>query len=548
LVATLKVMRRQWGTVLLLLGLGAFALLVALSGPGEIWRAARELPFWALFLLGGFELLGLSFWALSWYTLLWASGVKVRFRTSWAAALAGYSVSYITPVAYLGGEPVRGWIVVRRSGADPANVAGTLVWDRVIAGLVLSGFALFGASLALPFLSPKERVWALGGLVALGLATVLGALNFALGWHWLSRLVSFFGRRWPRIRNFSRKIQEMEAVMTGVFHSHWGAFFAAFLLQLLSFLCHYFRPFFYFGLAQGRWLSWQDMGVYFSLNAFLSLFLWLTPAGVGTAEAGRVGILGLLGISPPAALAFSLTYRLIELTLVGFGFAIMSWYGIEKRAYRGFGLFRGLAEVGNLLVYGLILRPRFLPSFFNLRFRKEDPWDYTKSPYEQRKHALMLAILPRKRDGDAPPYRHALDLGCAEGLFTRRLIEEGVAARATGVDFSSKALARARERTGELPLEYQEMDIGEKLPEGTYDLVFCSEVLYYLGYGRLKKLPEQLARRLEPGGHLVLVSAWPAARLFHRPFLKHPAFKMVAEHVEPHKTRPYAITCLERVQ
>jgi len=97
-------------------------------------------------------------------------------------------------------------------------------------------------------------------------------------------------------------------------------------------------------------------------------------------------------------------------------------------------------------------------------------------------------------------------------------------------------------------LEYQEMDIGEKLPEGTYDLVFCSEVLYYLGYGRLKKLPEQLAQRLEPGGHLVLVSAWPAARLFHRPFLKHPAFKMVAEHVEPHKTRPYAITCLERVQ
>ena len=541
-------MRRSWRAVLWILGLGAFSLLVALSGPREIWQAARALPFWALFFFCGLELLGLSFWALSWYVLLWATGVKVPFRTGWAATLAGYAVSYITPVGYLGGEPLRGWIVVRRSGADPTDVAGTLVWDRVIAGFVLLGFTLSGAGLALPFLPPDRRLWVLGGLVALGLATLLGALNFALGWHWLSRLVAFFGRRWARVRHFSQKIREMEATMTRVFHNHWGSLFAAFLLQLLSFLCHYFRPFFYFGLAQGRWLSWRDMGVYFSLNAFLSLFLWVTPAGVGTAEAGRVGILGLLGISPPAALAFSLTYRLIELIFVGLGFAIMSWYRIEKRASRGFGLFRGLAEVGNLLVYGLILRPCLLPSFFNRRFRKEDPWGCSKSPYEQRKHALMLAILPRKKDGNVPPYRHALDLGCAEGLFTRRLVEEGVAARATGVDFSSRALARARERSEGLPLEYLEMDIGEELPDGTYDLVFCSEVLYYLGYGRLKRLPERLAKRLEPSGHLVLVSAWPAARLFHRPFLKHPAFKMVAEHVEPHKTRPYAITCLERVR
>lgn len=92
------------------------------------------------------------------------------------------------------------------------------------------------------------------------------------------------------------------------------------------------------------------------------------------------------------------------------------------------------------------------------------------------------------------------------------------------------------------------MDIRKTLPEGSYDLVFCSEVLYYLGYSRLRKLSAELAQRLEPGGHLVLVSAWPAARLFHRPFLKYPAFKLVAEHVEPHKTRPYAITCLERVR
>ncbi len=540
-------MRRVLLALLLVLGLGVFATLVVLSGPREIWQAARSLPFWALFLLFGLELLGLSFWAASWWTLLLASGVRVPFRASWAAALAGYAVSYLTPVAYLGGEPVRWWIVVRKSGATPTSVAGTLVWDRVIAGLVLLGFALFGAGLALPLLPSAERFWAFLGLLVLGLAVFLGALNFAFGWRWLSRLTAFFGRPWPRVAGFSQKIREMEALMREVFQRKASAIFGALLLQLLSFLCHYVRPFFYFGLAQGRWLSWREMGVYFSLNSFLSLFLWLTPAGVGTAEGGRIGILGLLGITPAAALAFSLTYRFLELLLVGLGFAIMSWYGLGKRVFYGFGFLRGLGEIGNLLVYGLILHPRLLPRFFNLRFRREDPWDYEKSFYEQRKYALMMAILPRKKDGDDPPYKLALDLGCAEGFFTRRLIEEGVAARAVGVDFSSRALARAREKSAGLPIEYLEMDVRERLPEGLYDLVFCSEVLYYLGYGRLKKMPGELAQRMEKGGHLVLVSAWPAARLFHRPFLKHPAFRLVAEHVEPHKTRPYAITCLERV-
>lgn len=539
-------MRRSWGIALFLVGLGAFALLVALSGPREIWEATRLLPLWALFLLLGLELLGLTFWAASWAALIRGSGIKSPLRTVWAAALAGYAFSYITPVAYLGGEPVRGWIVVRRTGADPAAVAGTLVWDRIIAGLVLLGFALFGAGLVLPLLSPTQRLWAMAGLVGLAMAILLGMLSFALGWHWLSRLVAVFGKRWARLRVLAPKIQKMESSMRSLFQSRLGALGAALFFQLLSFLCHYFRPFFYFGFAQGRWFSWREMGVYFNLNAFLSVFLWLTPAGVGTAEGGRVGILGLLGVSPASALAFALTYRFVELVLVGLGFALASWYGVGARVRHGFGLLRGLAEVGNLLIYGVLLHPKLLPHLFNFRFRQDDPWDYETSPYEQRKYALKLAILPRKGQGGEPPYRRALDLGCAEGLFTRRLVEEGVAAQAVGVDLSCRALARARERSAGLPVEFHEQDIGESLPEGTYDLVICSEVVYYLGYTRLKRLAERLARKIESGGHLVLVSAWPAAKLLHRPFIRHPAFRLVAEHVEPHPTRPYAITCLER--
>jgi uncharacterized protein (TIRG00374 family) len=542
-------MRRYFLVGLIFLGLGVFVWLVLHSGPREIWEKARTLPLWALGFLFFLEFLGLGFWAASWGALLWAAGIRARPLTVLSAAVAGYAVSYLTPVSYLGGEPVRGWLILRKTGSPIPALAGTLVWDRVIAGLILLSFALAGAGMLLPFLSPSQRVWVLLGLFLLGIAVILGALSFALGWYWLSRLVRFvarFGKRVrPRLENFAGKIADMEETMHRVFRFRPGYVVLALFLQGLSFLCHYLRPFFYFLFEQGRWLSLRELGIYFNLNAFLSLFLWLTPAGVGTAEGGRVGILGLLGISPAEAMAFSLTYRFLELILVGAGLFVVVRAGAGPKIRRGLGILRGLAEIGNLLVYGLILPGRVLPRFFNLRFRKPDPWNYAESPYEKRKYDLMLSILPRD---SRHPYLRALDLGCAEGLFTRRLVEEGVAKEAIGVDVAPRALARARENCAHLPqVEFQNMDIGEALPEGQFDLVFCSEVLYYLGYRRIRSLAERLAEKVLPGGHVVLVSAWPAAKIIHRPFLRHPAFRLVAEHVEPHHARPYAITCLERI-
>lgn len=543
-------MQRLLAAGLLLLGLGVFALLVVLSGPREIWGAARALPLWALGLLFLVEFLGLAFWAASWGLLLWAAGIFARPGTVLGAALAGYAVSYLTPVSYLGGEPVRAWLIARRTGCDLSLLAGTLVWDRIMAGLSLLFFALLGGGLALPLLSPPYRVWVLLGLVALGFGVIFGAVSFAAGWGWLSRIVRNIsrlgGRAKTRVERWAKKIAEMEHTMHRTFRQHFWAMFLAFLLQFLSCVCHYLRPFFYFGFSQNRWLSLRELGVYFNLNTFVSLLLWATPAGIGTAEGGRVGMLGLLGITPAAAMAFSLTYRFLELLLVGGGLLVLVKAGAGQKIRKAFGLLRGAAEIGTLLVYGIVLPSRILPRYFNLRFRRPDPWDYAESPYEQRKYQLKLDILPRK-SADGPPYRRALELGCAEGLFTRRLLEERIAAEAVGVDIAEHALARAKANCSHLPAEFHRLDIGKSLPDGQFDLVFCSEVLYYLSYWRIKDLAERLAEKVVPGGHVVLVSAWPAAKVIHRPFLRHPAFKVVAEHVELHHTRPYAITCLERV-
>ena len=130
-------------------------------------------------------------------------------------------------------------------------------------------------------------------------------------------------------------------------------------------------------------------------------------------------------------------------------------------------------------------------------YSKEDPWDY-RSPYEQIKYAHTLELLPE------PPICRALEIGCAEGLFTEMLAPRVVELLA--LDISELALSRARERCRRFRnASFHRADINEQLPQGDFDLITCSEVLYYQrDRFALKQLVRRIAQSLAPNGHLIM--------------------------------------------
>lgn len=136
-------------------------------------------------------------------------------------------------------------------------------------------------------------------------------------------------------------------------------------------------------------------------------------------------------------------------------------------------------------------------------FRAEDPWDY-ENPYEALKYEQTLAAIPGRAG-------RALELACAEGHFTRRLLTRADSILAT--DISRTAVARTAARLAAIPeaggrVETRVLDfIRDPLP-GDQDLIVCSEVLYYLpDRERLGIVAGNLARALAPGGHLVTAHA-----------------------------------------
>ena len=132
-----------------------------------------------------------------------------------------------------------------------------------------------------------------------------------------------------------------------------------------------------------------------------------------------------------------------------------------------------------------------------LHQRSTDPWGVDSRWYEERKRALLLAMLPQARFG------RVLEIGCSTGALTEALA--GRADRVLGVDHSPAALTAARRRLDSRPgVELADMDIPTTWPEGAFELVVVSEVGYFLSPAAADELSARTAASLTPDGVVVL--------------------------------------------
>jgi SAM-dependent methyltransferase len=136
--------------------------------------------------------------------------------------------------------------------------------------------------------------------------------------------------------------------------------------------------------------------------------------------------------------------------------------------------------------------PRMGAERFQRLYRASpDPWGYGTSAYEREKYADTLAALP------ARPLARALEVGCSIGVFSARL----------AIDFAPRALELAGERlAGAANVSLAQASFPEEIPEGQWNLVVCSEVLYYLDAPALERAVDWLAGQLRAGASVVAVS------------------------------------------
>ena len=312
------------GGILYYVGLGKVLGEIALLGP---WG-------FLLFLLNA--LLIFLLWTAGWWVLLRAYGVQRSWRETLRAMLSGYAINYLIPTLNLGGEPVKAYLISDGFSSSGAKVVATIVVERFIN---LSSILLWvlGSSVYLsftPLISLPLR-WGLlsgaGGGMLLMVAIGLGFLRRAT---LVSRFVIWLEQRLPWGKGFLKRagteILKVEQEIHRAFSQHRRAVLITFAVDLTAAALAYLNPLIFFFFADQHLLSLGELSLIFALGMFLALFLWVTPAGLGVAEGGMIGIFELLGISQASAVAYSFTLKLPALLLAGVGIAFMAQHGLAR--------------------------------------------------------------------------------------------------------------------------------------------------------------------------------------------------------------------------
>ena len=127
-----------------------------------------------------------------------------------------------------------------------------------------------------------------------------------------------------------------------------------------------------------------------------------------------------------------------------------------------------------------------------------DPWRFASSDYERAKYAATLASLPKQR------YASGVEIGCSIGILTRQLAERCDAI--VGLDVVESALESARRNCADAPnARFALATVPADWPEGRFDLVVLSEVVYFLDRTDLARLIARIEASLLAGGNVVLV-------------------------------------------
>ena len=136
-----------------------------------------------------------------------------------------------------------------------------------------------------------------------------------------------------------------------------------------------------------------------------------------------------------------------------------------------------------------------------------DPWGFETSAYEAEKYERTIAALEGRH------FPRGLEVGCSIGVLTAMLSAHCDALLA--VDVSELAVERAGKRLAELDhVRFERRTLPEEMPAGPFDLIVCSEVLYYWDRELLSAALDELEPELAPGGSLLAVHWRPPTRTY----------------------------------
>lgn len=321
--------RKLLAAASLLMGLAIFIVLLKFTGFENIMELFRKFsPFYlALFLLTT-SLLHLAT-TLRWSTVLKHEGLKAPFLLLLKLKLIGTAISYLTPAARVGGEPVRGYLLKKKLCIEGKRAYSSVLIET---SLGLGFDALFSSALLISmllFFTPPKQLT--GFALAVSLLALISTAVFYLAL--IRRLgpFSFVFRVSSRLiksrflKNLVGRIMLVEESMVEFFHFRKRGVAAAILVSSISWPLTYFQ--YKFALLS---IGFDASFTIIILSIIATSLAAVTPipAAFGVQEAGHFSIFSIVA-APSVGIALSLLIRLKDLLATLAGLVFLSHEGLN---------------------------------------------------------------------------------------------------------------------------------------------------------------------------------------------------------------------------
>lgn len=323
---------------ILLLFFGFFILFFLLKeiGLSAILGQIKSMGWAFLFLMFFPVLLQELLFALAWQYSI--NGKVPGFFKVFFANIAGESVSYITPFTFVGGEPLRAFLLRHHAGGHSS--AASVIISRTTRAIGMVVFVSISLLLSLYFLpmpgALKTILLVVLALISTGISIFLymqkiGIFATATKWinriklpMWASKKANHF------IQEKGINLQELDNQLINFYRNESSRFYFSLIASVVGWAIGALEIYLFL-MFLGMPVSLTTALIIEALSLVINTCFLFMPAGVGTQEAGKVFIFKVLGMLGQTGLAVGVFRRIRDIIWTFFGLGIFAFYKTGSR-------------------------------------------------------------------------------------------------------------------------------------------------------------------------------------------------------------------------
>lgn len=338
---------------LLVTGLLFTGWLVSQTGLDVIWQELVSLgPWWVLFLL---PYMGVYFFdALGWkYSFL--KETRVPYWLLFKARLAGESINYTTPTAYVGGEPVKAYILSKKEAAPMPDGLASVVIGKFLMTVTEVIFILIGILITVSIKDENQSLfW--------GLLLFFGAFLVFLGFMMIFQqkgLGKFFSEKTRKIQFISsyldchkEGIQEFDKILARYYRDEKSQMFLSSAFYFLGWLCGALEIYLILYLT-GNPVSLTTAFAMEAISVAIKGAGFIVPGSIGIQDGGQVWVFIFFGFSASVGVTFAILRRVREVVWIVLGlFFLFREWGTSRPDFQAELHLPSLTETGKTQALG----------------------------------------------------------------------------------------------------------------------------------------------------------------------------------------------------